>query len=101
MHFSELQLDERLMRAVKTMGLSLIHIYLSVVVPAYQEERRIGPSLDAIVAHLNAQPYPTEIVVVGDGCTDNTAAVVRARAEASPVPIAMLDRAENLSLIHI
>ena len=24
--------------------------YLSVVVPAYQEERRISPSLDAIVA---------------------------------------------------
>ncbi len=73
----------------------LDHPYLSVVVPAYQEERRIGPSLDALVAHLNAQPYATEIVVVGDGCTDHTASVVRARAEASPVPIAMLDRAEN------
>ncbi len=50
--------------------------YLSVVIPAYTEERRIGPTLDAIYMYLTQQAYSWEILVVLDGPDDNTLAVV-------------------------
>ena len=49
---------------------------LSIIIPAYNEETRIGASLDAILDFLTHQPYPTEVVVVNDGSTDLTAEVV-------------------------
>ena len=50
--------------------------YLSVVIPAYNEERRLPETLEAVRAYLSAQPYAWEVVVADDGSTDNTAAVV-------------------------
>lgn len=47
--------------------------YLSVVIPAYNEENRLGASLDRIVAYLQDQDYPFEIIVVDDGSRDRTA----------------------------
>ncbi len=52
---------------------------LSVVVPAFNESRRILPSLERIFSYLEAQPYDYEVLVVDDGSTDATAAVVRER----------------------
>jgi glycosyltransferase involved in cell wall biosynthesis len=49
--------------------------YLSVVVPAYNEERRLPGTLAAITAYLAAQPFPSELIVVDDGSTDATVAV--------------------------
>ncbi|MBA3946982.1 MAG: glycosyltransferase family 2 protein [Herpetosiphonaceae bacterium] len=49
---------------------------LSVVIPAYNESRRLPPTLAAISAYLGTLPYPTELLVVDDGSTDATAAVV-------------------------
>ncbi|MGW7199161.1 glycosyltransferase [Streptomyces chryseus] len=60
---------------------------LTVVVPAYNEERRLGPTLDAIRAHLNANPGRWgrwELIVVDDGSTDGTADAVRAAAAREP-----------------
>lgn len=60
---------------------------LTVVVPAYNEERRLGPTLDAICAHLNANPgrwSGWELIVVDDGSTDGTADAVRAAAAREP-----------------
>lgn len=57
-----------------------VSVDLSVVVPAYNEEERLGPTLDAIISHLAAAEAPArwEIVVVDDGSTDGTAEVVAA-----------------------
>lgn len=55
--------------------------YLSVVIPAYTEETRIGATLDVIYAYLSAQPYSWEILVVLDGPTDNTPAIVETFAQ--------------------
>jgi len=46
--------------------------FLSVVIPAYNEENRIGGSLDAVLRFLEAQPYSAEVIVVDDGSSDGT-----------------------------
>ncbi|MEU1453234.1 dolichyl-phosphate beta-glucosyltransferase [Streptomyces avermitilis] len=56
-------------------------IDLSVVVPAYNEEQRLGPTLDAIVDHLRENENrwgEWELIVVDDGSTDGTRDVVAA-----------------------
>jgi dolichyl-phosphate beta-glucosyltransferase len=49
--------------------------HLSVVVPAYNEERRLGATLTRIAAYLEAKDVHAEILVVDDGSTDGTARV--------------------------
>lgn len=48
---------------------------LSIVIPAYNEAARLGKSLRSIVAYLNERRADSELIVVDDGSTDNTAAV--------------------------
>jgi dolichyl-phosphate beta-glucosyltransferase len=51
--------------------------YLSVVVPAYNEERRITTTLLSIYEYLSRQPFTWEIIVALDGPEDSTLAKVR------------------------
>lgn len=46
--------------------------HLSVVIPAYNEEKRLPQSLAAVVAFLQSQPYTSEIVLSDDGSQDRT-----------------------------
>ena len=58
---------------------------LSIVIPAYNEERRLPATLDVVFNWLDASPYgDAEVLVVDDGSTDATAAVVESRAAAEP-----------------
>lgn len=50
---------------------------LSVVVPAYNEDKRIGPSLTQAFSFLDQLGLDYEIVVVDDGSSDHTTDVVR------------------------
>jgi dolichyl-phosphate beta-glucosyltransferase len=50
--------------------------FLSIIIPAYNEERRLPSSLAKIAEFLRQQPYQSEIVVVENGSTDRTTAVV-------------------------
>jgi dolichyl-phosphate beta-glucosyltransferase len=58
---------------------------LGIVLPAYNEEGRLGPALDELFAYLcganGALPASVSVLVVDDGSTDRTAALVRARPE--------------------
>ncbi len=45
---------------------------LSLVIPVYNESRRITKGLDLVINYLKTQPYLWEIIVVNDGSTDNT-----------------------------
>jgi glycosyltransferase involved in cell wall biosynthesis len=49
--------------------------HLSFVVPAYNEGKRLGPSLRRLIDYGAAQPFAVEIVVVDDGSADSTAAI--------------------------
>ncbi len=50
--------------------------FLSIVIPAYNEERRISSTLDSVTDYLSEQPYTWEIVVANDGSVDSTPALV-------------------------
>ena len=56
-------------------------IYLSVIVPAYNEEERIGKTLDLIAEYLQKQGFSSEIIVVSGASTDNTGNVVREKTK--------------------
>lgn len=49
---------------------------LSIIVPAYNEELRLPPTLERLHNFLSAQPLRYEIIVVDDGSRDNTCGVV-------------------------
>src|ERR1700758_3456797 len=53
----------------------------SIVIPAYNESARIGGTLERVLAHVREQRWNAEILVVNDGSTDGTAALVREFAE--------------------
>lgn len=50
----------------------------SVIIPAYNEEKRLPNTLRTTVEYLKSSPYEWEILVVNDGSHDTTADVVRA-----------------------
>lgn len=60
------------------------NIFLSVVIPAYNEEKRLPKTLRAVLAYLEQQNYSWEIAVVDDGSSDDTAAVVKAMSVVTP-----------------
>jgi len=45
---------------------------ISVVIPAYNEEWRILPTVGAIATHMCARGEPWELIVADDGSTDTT-----------------------------
>jgi dolichyl-phosphate beta-glucosyltransferase len=55
--------------------------YLTIIIPAYNEEHRIPHSLKKIATFLRAQTFTSEILVVENGSTDETSAVVREFAQ--------------------
>src|SRR6266542_3589728 len=58
--------------------------YLSVIVPAYNEALRIGLTLGRIRSYLGSKPYAWELIVVDDGSTDGTAALLADLATGLP-----------------
>ncbi|MDZ4718570.1 MAG: glycosyltransferase family 2 protein [Roseiflexaceae bacterium] len=57
---------------------------LSIVVPAYNEERRLPESLRQIITYLSHYPEPAEVIIADDGSTDGTAAYVEQIARERP-----------------
>ena len=58
---------------------------LAIVIPAYNEAKRIGATLDELRAFLAEVAIDAALIVVDDGSTDGTTAVVRAHAPAAQV----------------
>lgn len=50
--------------------------FLSIIIPAYNEEKRLPDSLGQVVAYLATQSYTAEIIVVDDGSSDRTLEII-------------------------
>ncbi|TVM00311.1 MAG: glycosyl transferase [Candidatus Brocadia sp. WS118] len=46
--------------------------FLSIAIPAYNEEKRLLTTINKICSYLSHGGFPYEIIVVDDGSTDNT-----------------------------
>ncbi len=69
--------------------------FLSIIIPAYNEEYRLPLSLEKIRHFLRSQPYRTEVLVVENGSSDDTSGVVeRFRLQLSP------DEPFTVDLLH-
>ncbi len=62
---------------------------VSFVVPAYNEERRLGDSLARLIEFVARQPYDAEIIVVDDGSSDGTPQIAREAARALPAGVSL------------
>ena len=69
-------------------------IYLSVIIPAYREEKRISKTLLDIDQYLSEQKYSYEIIIVNDGSPDNTVGVVNRFSELIK-NLRLIDNKEN------
>ena len=49
---------------------------LSIIIPAFNEERRLPQALEQIGAYLAERPFLAEVIVVDDGSSDGTTGVV-------------------------
>jgi dolichyl-phosphate beta-glucosyltransferase len=47
-------------------------VFLSIIIPAYNEERRLPPTLQKVATFLRSQPYRSEVLVVENGSRDDT-----------------------------
>lgn len=75
---------EREFNGIVGIGHILPHMELSVVIPAYNEEKRLGRTFDTIIDFLHRTKRQWEIVVHDDGSRDGTAALVQRYAAKYP-----------------
>ncbi len=68
--------------------------YLSIVIPAYNEETLIEETLQYVIRYLEGKGFLDEILVVCDGCKDNTAAIAKRCAQKND-KIRVIERKTN------
>ena len=76
---------------------------LSIVIPAYNEEQRLSPTLEKIAAYIQSKRPNTEVIVVDDGSADRTAAVAeswRSRISQLRVVSNGINRGKGFSVRH-
>ncbi|MFT4113830.1 dolichyl-phosphate beta-glucosyltransferase [Silvibacterium sp.] len=63
---------------------SPVPIQISIVIPAYNESARIGRTLEETLRVVAERQWDAEVLVVNDGSTDDTAAIVQGFASSHP-----------------
>ncbi|MBN2547523.1 MAG: glycosyltransferase family 2 protein [Anaerolineales bacterium] len=58
--------------------------FLSIIIPAYNEEARLPETLEQVLSFSQDQPYPVEILVVENGSLDRTYEIAQSFAEKHP-----------------
>lgn len=73
---------------------SLDSVTYSIVIPAYNEGRRIRPTLDELLRYSEQQGWNAEILVVDDGSRDDTRQIVQEYGKVHP-QIVLVENPEN------
>lgn len=73
--------------------------HLSLILPAYNESRRIPITIQKTLSYLEDKPYSWELIVVDDGSTDGTADTVE-KAIASEKRVLVIQERENRGKGH-
>ena len=60
-------------------------VQYSIVIPAYNESARIGRTLSEVIRSIEKNGWNAEVLVVNDGSTDDTTAIVQSFATAHPI----------------
>jgi glycosyltransferase involved in cell wall biosynthesis len=61
----------------ETESARMAHPQLSIVIPAYNESSRIGEALERVLSCVQESHWDAEVLVVDDGSSDDTVAVVQ------------------------
>lgn len=69
---------------VRAVPSRVVKCYLSIIIPAYNEETRLPDTLDAVADYLKRRDFSHEVLVVDDGSRDATRDVVREFAATRP-----------------
>ena len=69
--------------------------FLSIVIPAFNEEKRIGKTLEEVAAYLESSPFPAEIIVVDDGSIDNTVKISKEIAQRCNLCLQVIQNDKN------
>lgn len=59
-------------------------VFLSIVIPAHNEENRLPGTLEQVFAFLEKQDYPAEVLVVENGSADRTFEIAHSFTEKHP-----------------
>ena len=51
--------------------------FISIVIPVYNEEKRIGSFLSSVINYVNKKDFSYEVVIVDDGSRDATTSIVK------------------------
>jgi dolichyl-phosphate beta-glucosyltransferase len=68
---------------------------ISLVIPAFEEEARVPPTLRRLARYLEGRPEEWEILFVDDGSSDRTAEVARTEGERLDLPLTVLRMPAN------
>jgi len=69
-------------------------IFLSVIIPAYNEEKRLPKTINEIFDYLSKKNFSFEVIVVNDGSKDKTAEIVKELMKKYP-NLKLIDNKEN------
>jgi glycosyltransferase involved in cell wall biosynthesis len=67
------------------------HPFLSIIIPAYNEESRLPSTLTAVRAFLVDQPYSYEVIIVDNRSTDRTNQIIQEFCDHNPFMLGLFE----------
>ena len=62
----------------------MVDVYLSIIIPAHNEEERLPPSLVKVDEFVRQQPYKSEVIVIENGSHDRTLEIAQSFQDRMP-----------------